>query len=468
LGSLKLGGVPVIAGQSISASSIGTLTFTPIANASGSPYTTFSFQVQDNGGVANGGVDLDQTANTITFNVTGTVGTKLAFGVQPSSEQAGSAITPTITVRVLDASNALVGTDNTTLITLSIGTNPGGGTLSGTVVRTAFHGVATFPGLSIDKVGNGYRLAAIAPSLTGATSNAFNITPGPAVSLRVAGYPSPTNAFVSHTFTVTALDAFGNTATRYTGTVHFTSNDGAAVLPVNYHFNSFDNGVETFSATFRTASPPNRTITATDVSRLSTNGTQSGIVVNAPTIQHITISPASSTITAGGSSSYTVTAYDSPSHSLGTVAAALSISPNGSCGVSSCTAATAGAHTVTATYGGKTATATLNVTAGPAAGIVFGQQPTNTIRNHTISPAVTVRVVDAYGNLVTSGGYFVSIGIGSNPSRGTLSGTTLRFTSGGVATFNTLSINRTGSGYRLVACAPFLATATSSSFNITP
>ena len=30
----------------------------------------FTFQVQDDGGTANGGVDLDQSANTITINVT--------------------------------------------------------------------------------------------------------------------------------------------------------------------------------------------------------------------------------------------------------------------------------------------------------------------------------------------------------------------------------------------------------------
>src|SRR4029077_4191844 len=31
---------------------------------------SFTFQVQDNGGTANGGVDLDQSANTFAFNVT--------------------------------------------------------------------------------------------------------------------------------------------------------------------------------------------------------------------------------------------------------------------------------------------------------------------------------------------------------------------------------------------------------------
>ena len=34
--------------------------FTPVANANGAGYASFTFQVQDDGGIANGGVDLDQ------------------------------------------------------------------------------------------------------------------------------------------------------------------------------------------------------------------------------------------------------------------------------------------------------------------------------------------------------------------------------------------------------------------------
>ena len=44
--------------------------FTPAANANGAGYASFTFQVQDDGGTANGGVDLDQSANTMTINVT--------------------------------------------------------------------------------------------------------------------------------------------------------------------------------------------------------------------------------------------------------------------------------------------------------------------------------------------------------------------------------------------------------------
>src|SRR5262249_38070663 len=65
-------GVAVSSGQMISAASIaaGDLQFTPAADANGATYASFTFQVQDDGGTANGGVDLDQTPNTITVNVT--------------------------------------------------------------------------------------------------------------------------------------------------------------------------------------------------------------------------------------------------------------------------------------------------------------------------------------------------------------------------------------------------------------
>ncbi|MEW6303259.1 MAG: MBG domain-containing protein [Verrucomicrobiota bacterium] len=46
------------------------LVFTPTANGFGTPYASFTFQVQDDGGTANGGVDLDPTPRTMTINVT--------------------------------------------------------------------------------------------------------------------------------------------------------------------------------------------------------------------------------------------------------------------------------------------------------------------------------------------------------------------------------------------------------------
>src|SRR5205823_11883935 len=46
------------------------LVFTPAANANGTGYASFTFQVQDNGGTASGGVDFDQSPNKMTIDVT--------------------------------------------------------------------------------------------------------------------------------------------------------------------------------------------------------------------------------------------------------------------------------------------------------------------------------------------------------------------------------------------------------------
>jgi ELWxxDGT repeat protein len=71
-GVLRLDGVAVAAGQSIAATDLaaGKLTFVPAADANGAGYAGFTFRVQDDGGTANGGSDLDPTPRTMTIDVT--------------------------------------------------------------------------------------------------------------------------------------------------------------------------------------------------------------------------------------------------------------------------------------------------------------------------------------------------------------------------------------------------------------
>ena len=71
-GTLTLNGTTVAAGQLVAASDInaGRLRYVAPANANGSPLSSFTFQVQDDGGTANSGVDLDQSPNTISVVVT--------------------------------------------------------------------------------------------------------------------------------------------------------------------------------------------------------------------------------------------------------------------------------------------------------------------------------------------------------------------------------------------------------------
>src|SRR5439155_22023375 len=68
---------------------------------------------------------------------------------------------------------------------------------------------------------------------------------------------------------------------------------------------------------------------------------------------------------------------------------------------------------------------------------------------------------------LTSGAASVTIAIQNNPGGGTLSGTATVAAAGGVATFSTLSINKTGTGYTLQATSTGLTAATSSAFDIT-
>jgi hypothetical protein len=63
------GGLVTAGGTLVPVGNLSQLVFTPAANAQGTPYATFTFQVQDNGGTANGGIDTDPTANTLAINV---------------------------------------------------------------------------------------------------------------------------------------------------------------------------------------------------------------------------------------------------------------------------------------------------------------------------------------------------------------------------------------------------------------
>src|SRR5207237_2963210 len=65
------------------------------------------------------------------------------------------------------------------------------------------------------------------------------------------GAQGPSSAGCGCSVAVCAPDAFNNTVTGYTGTIHFTSPDGQAVLPANYPFVAGDNGSQIGRASCR-------------------------------------------------------------------------------------------------------------------------------------------------------------------------------------------------------------------------
>lgn len=80
-----------------------------------------------------------------------------------------------VSVGLISGAGGLVTSGPSVDVAMSIDTNPGGGTLAGTLTQPTSSGIATFPDLSIDTPGEGYRLAAAAISFNGATSDPFTI-----------------------------------------------------------------------------------------------------------------------------------------------------------------------------------------------------------------------------------------------------------------------------------------------------
>ena len=129
--------------------------------------------------------EVHWSSSPLSVSVTGKC--SLAFTGQPAQTAVNSDILTRfnstgspLAVQLADANkNSLKPADfsaSRTQVTVSIGTNPGGGTLSGTTTVTSSNGVADFGNLQIDKAGVGYALAASASGFASATSNLFTIT----------------------------------------------------------------------------------------------------------------------------------------------------------------------------------------------------------------------------------------------------------------------------------------------------
>ena len=160
------------------------------------------------------------SAISTSFDVAVGPATKVVYTQAPVTTQAGSIITPAVVATIQDVGGNTV-TSSSATVSIAIGTNPGGGTLSGTVSEPAVAGVTTFEDLAINKVGTGYTLITSSTGLTSATSAVFNITVGPAAKLAVTTQTAGGTGGVAWTVQpkVTIQDAFGNTITTSTAAV---------------------------------------------------------------------------------------------------------------------------------------------------------------------------------------------------------------------------------------------------------
>src|SRR5258708_17012353 len=150
------------------------------------------------------------------------VPTQLVFITQPENLVAGHRFSQSVQVQAEDAHGNKVG-GFIGSVTVALGSNPGGSTLSGTTTVGAVAGIATFYNLSLDKTGTGYTLTASAPGggLAAPTSVAFDVAPGPATQLGFTVEPTTVTAGapLAPPLQVTALDPAGNPVPGFTGSV---------------------------------------------------------------------------------------------------------------------------------------------------------------------------------------------------------------------------------------------------------
>ncbi len=175
-GNLLTGAVNVITVSYQSNPGGGTLAGTRTRNAVGgiATFDDLSISLIGTGYSFRGLSGTLITAISRDFNIVVGDPARLGFTVQPSDTVANSVISPPVQVSIFDSQGNLV-TTATDPVTIAIGGDPSGGTLSGTVTKNAVGGVAVFDDLSIDIFGVDYSLNAASGSLTPVLSDPFTI-----------------------------------------------------------------------------------------------------------------------------------------------------------------------------------------------------------------------------------------------------------------------------------------------------
>lgn len=174
---------------------------------------------------------------------------KYTFIQAPTDTFPNVAMGAPIKVQLQDTyGNAVAGIQS---VTLSLSSNPTAAKLKNAVAITDATGLAVFPKLTLNKVGQGYKLIAQGAAGTSAPSDPFNLYATTKFKLTVVSkFATAGTAF---DVTVAALDRFNMPDATYRGTVHFSTNALLADLPADYTFTAADAGQHTFSVSLNTA-----------------------------------------------------------------------------------------------------------------------------------------------------------------------------------------------------------------------
>ena len=293
-----------------------------------------------------------------------------------------------------------------------------------------------------------------------------SITPG----VQVAVEDVNGNVVAGATNTVTISTTPGSagiggtvTGTPVKGIVTF-SNLTFSAAGIGYTLNASATGLTpAVSAAFNVILPANK---LAFLGQPTSTNTGASIV---PSVQ-VAVEDTNGSVVPGATNTITIAIGNNPSAGiLGGTATATPV--NGVATFPNLTISAGGkGYTLTASSAGLTGatSAPFNVLS-TATTLAFITQPSNTVVGKSIAPSVQVAIEDANGSIVAGATTPIVIAIGTNPSTGTLAGTTSANPANGIATFSNLTISAAGTGYTLTASAAGLTSAAPSSpFNVTP
>jgi hypothetical protein len=154
--------------------------------------------------------------------------TSMTFATQPNSITAGNAI-DTVRVEVRNgAGNIITSFNGSVEVALVNGTV--GAQLIGTAVVSAANGIAKFGGLTVDRQGNNYRLAATTAGVGATFTNPFNVAPAPAAQIAVfsgGGQSGTASTALADSIVIKATDQFGFPVAGVTVNVAVTQGGGS-------------------------------------------------------------------------------------------------------------------------------------------------------------------------------------------------------------------------------------------------
>ncbi len=183
--------------------------------------------------------------------------TTLAIGGFPSHATAGAAGTFTIAARNADGT-----TDTAYTGTVHFTSSDAQAGLPADYTFTAADAGEHNFGATLKTAGTQALTATdTASGFIGGTEAGIVVKPAAASRLIIGGVPGVTLG-VPFSLTLSLVNAYGNLATGYVGTLHFSSSDSTATLPANYTFSAADAGQHTFNITMR--KPGNQTLAVAD------------------------------------------------------------------------------------------------------------------------------------------------------------------------------------------------------------